>query len=340
MKASLFVLFVLLSFSSAWAGLLQPRSRDFEWEMFKGRHQKLYDSDDEEQIRRSIWEKNLKLIERHNIGYAIGLHNYKLGANKFADWTNEEFRQQMLMPKRNMSAIQRQPNRDQFVEVEGDDEAVPKAVDWRHQGYVTAVKNQKQCGSCWSFSATGSMEGQHFKKTGKLVSLSEQNLMDCSFLEGNEGCNGGLMDQAFQYVIKNHGVDTETSYPYEARDGRCRFNQANVGATISSYKDIAQGNEKALTAAIAKVGPISVAIDAGHPSFQLYDSGVYDEPACSQTQLDHGVLAVGYGEFNGKAFYIVKNSWGTEWGMSGYVWMSRFKDNQCGIATSASFPLV
>jgi len=211
-------------------------------------------------------------------------------------------------------------------------------VNWVNKGAVTAVKNQGQCGSCWSFSTTGSVEGAHFLATGKLVSLSEQNLVDCSTTEGNEGCNGGLMDYAFEYIEKNKGIDTEASYPYRATGpNRCAFKPADVGATITSYHDIPSGSESALQTGVDKQ-PVSVAIDAGHNSFQLYKSGVYYEPACSSTQLDHGVLAVGYGT-GSSDYWLVKNSWGADWGMSGYIQMSRNKNNNCGIATSASYPI-
>jgi len=216
----------------------------------------------------------------------------------------------------------------------------PTSVDWRKQGYVTPVKDQGQCGSCWAFSAIASLEGQHFKKTGQLVSLSEQNLVDCSGKFGNQGCNGGLMDQAFDYIKANKGVDTEASYPYKAVDQKCKFKAANVGATVTGYTDVTSGDESALTDAIASVGPISVAIDASHDSFQLYSSGIYNEPDCSSSELDHGVTAVGYDTSADGDFYIVKNSWAASWGMDGYIQMSRNKNNQCGIATSASYPLV
>jgi len=306
-------------------------SLHYAWRVYKERHQKTYESFSVELRRRIAWEGNLKKIEKHNKEFEAGLHSYKLGENKFADLTNEEYREMMLRPYR---------PRKQTEVATFDVTDIPAAVDWRKQGYVTPVKDQGQCGSCWSFSATGSIEGQHFKATKKLVSLSEQNLVDCSGDEGNEGCNGGLMDQAFQYVIKNKGIDTEKSYPYKAEDGNCKFNKKNIGATISSFKDVKQGDEKDLTNAIATIGPISVAIDASQDSFQLYSEGVYDEPQCSSTQLDHGVLAVGYDTDNDTPYYIVKNSWGTGWGQDGYIWMSRNKDNQCGIATAASYPIV
>ncbi|OXK63657.1 C1 family peptidase, partial [Escherichia coli] len=187
---------------------------------------------------------------------------------------------------------------------------------------------------------TGSTEAAHFLSTKNLVSLSEQNLMDCSRTEGNNGCNGGLMDDAFKYIISNKGIDTEESYPYQASTTYdCRYKAANSGATIASYKDVTSGSETALATA-ANDRPVSVAIDASHNSFQLYTSGVYYEPECSSSQLDHGVLVVGYGTDGSSDYWIVKNSWGTSWGQAGYIWMSRNRNNNCGIATMASYPTV
>ncbi|BFZ16149.1 hypothetical protein BsWGS_19188 [Bradybaena similaris] len=317
----------------ALALTLASASLEANWAVYKHTHKKIY-SEDEDAARRLIWQTNLQKIEQHNELYAQGLSSFYQGENQFTDMTREEFTNVMngLRIKTQLNPASRQPGL--FTD------NLPAQVDWRKKGYVTPVKDQGQCGSCWAFSTTGSVEGQHFKATGKLVSLSESNLVDCSEQFGNNGCQGGYMDDAFKYIINNTGIDTESSYPYKPKDESCHFNRRHIGATIKSYKDVDSGDEDALKKAVAEIGPISVAIDAGHPSFQNYKGGIYDEPACSSTALDHGVLAVGYGVQEGKDYWIVKNSWGVDWGNHGYILMSRNKNNQCGIASLASYPIV
>jgi len=317
-----------------------------EWHAFKSEHKKTYDSETEENFRLKIFMDNKHKIAKHNQEFEAGHVSYKLRLNQYADLLHHEFVRTLNGFNKTVglklykgTALKTVEEPVTFIEPANVD--VPKSVDWRTKGAVTEIKDQGHCGSCWSFSATGALEGQHFRKSGVLVSLSEQNLVDCSSSYGNNGCNGGLMDNAFQYINDNGGIDTEKSYPYEAQDDTCHYKKADTGATDKGFVDIPQGNEDKLKIALASVGPVSVAIDASHESFQFYSEGVYYEPQCDSEQLDHGVLDVGYGtDEEGKDYYIVKNSWGTTWGAQGYVKMARNKDNHCGIATSASYPLV
>jgi len=282
---------------------------------------------EEFQNRFTIFKKAMDFVEQNN---AKG-KSYTVAINKFADLTSAEFSQYYLGVNMPSQVPVAQPKTSA-------NPSLPASFDWRTKGAVTGVKDQGQCGSCWAFSTTGSVEGCHQLATNNLVSLSEQNLVDCSGQQGNEGCNGGLMTSAMDYIIATGGIDTEKSYPYTAEDGTCVYNAANSGATLKSYVNVNSGDENDLQNKVY-TGPTSVAIDASHPSFQMYSSGVYNEPDCSSTSLDHGVLAIGWGTSNGQAYWIVKNSWGTTWGIEGYIWMARNDNNMCGIATMATLPV-
>ncbi|KAJ8934794.1 hypothetical protein NQ318_002350 [Aromia moschata] len=315
---------------------------DAAWNNFKLEHGKEYKNLREEMVRKSIFVDNFNTIVGHTELFNQGLVTFSLKINEYADMSAEEFRathngyRKSKMTAGDIDVVQFVP--DENVEV-------PDEFDWREKGAVTPIKNQGSCGSCWAFSSTGALEGQYFLKTGQLISISEQNLVDCSHEHNNIGCSGGDMTPSFTYVHDNDGIDSEEAYPYEGTDGECRYNvNANVTST-KGYAVIENGNEEFLKAAVATVGPISVGIDASVRSFHLYAGGIYYEETCSsgandpETELDHAVLVVGYGTEDGQDYWLVKNSWGTTWGEEGYIKMARNRNNNCGVAAEATYPL-
>jgi C1A family cysteine protease len=289
-------------------------------------HNKKY-THDEFFNRFNTFKTNVETIRVHNNGE----HSFTMGTNEFADLTWEEFRSSKLGYKHIDNSVLRSKNATPVHHIG----ALAASVDWRSKGIVTPVKNQGQCGSCWAFSTTGSTEGAVAQKTGKLISLSEQQLVDCSTTQGNQGCNGGLMDYGFQYIISNGGITSEAQYPYTATGPNTCNTAVSSVSTITGFKDVPKGDETSLLNAVAKQ-PVSVAIEADQPAFQLYSGGVL-KAACGKT-LDHGVLVVGYGTDAGTDYWIVKNSWGATWGESGYIRLVRGAD-ECGLADSASYPI-
>ncbi|EGG14711.1 hypothetical protein DFA_10969 [Cavenderia fasciculata] len=328
-----------------------------EFKGWVGQFEKNYESH-EFLNRFDIFKKNMDYIKTWNDKSV----DHKLELNTLADLTDKEYQRLYLGTKVNGAlrvGLNHADERDfgHIKSVFSNVKDNPN-VDWRKQGAVSHVKNQGQCGSCWSFSSTGAIEGAHAIKTGEMISLSEQQLVDCSKRYGNNGCNGGLMTLAFDYVIDAGGLESEEAYPYTTTDtSACMFNSTNAVTSISDHQNIRAGNEKHLETVLRNVGPVSVAIDASPRSFRFYKSGIFYAPECSSSQLDHGVLAVGFGKGNPESnfenkvsfihddtknneYYIVKNSWGSDWGSNGFIYMSKNRKNNCGIATMATYPTI
>ncbi|KAL8579617.1 hypothetical protein ACOMHN_025570 [Nucella lapillus] len=328
------------------------------WNEFKRAFGRQYRGEAEDTARYHLFVDNVKKIELHNVQFRHGNTTFWMGINQFADMTAEEYREYNKLfshPAGSMSweslgALQCSPfvsppppppSPTRSLHHNGSSAFGGDIVDWRKKGYVTPVKNQGQCGSCWAFSVTGTLEGQHFGKTKKLVSLSEQQLVDCSGKTGNKGCQGGYPPKTYAYINDAGGIESENDYPYKAKQQvRCGFRKSKIAATLKGCKTIKAGSESDLKASVQTVGPVSVAIDASSPSFMSYHGGVFVNNGCSKTQLDHAVLVVGYGTTGNLDYWIVKNSWGTSWGINGYILMARNHGNMCGIASEASFPVV
>jgi C1A family cysteine protease len=294
------------------------------WQSFKNTHGKSYDPS-EESARYEIFVQNMVKaadLERRN-------PQAQFGMSPFADLTASEFKSRHRL---NVTRKASPPPMFSDAEVK---QALASSVDWRSKGAVTQVKDQGQCGSCWSFSSTGGIEGAWKLAGNSLTSVSEQELVSCDKVDS--GCNGGLMDNAFEWLVDNHGgkIVTEASYPYTAGSGSSGYCKSltgkAVGATISGHKDVTQ-TESQMAAWVSAHGPLPIAVDASE-HWQTYTGGVVS--SCTGTSLDHGVLAVGYTS----NYWIVKNSWGSSWGESGYIRLA-YGSNQCGLNQSPMAPLV
>lgn len=291
----------------------------FKFMKFMRQYNKEYDSVEEFQMRFEIFRENLTKLADHE---RLVPH---------MDISEEEFKTRLTLSASAIPKAKANSSRYESTLTLGE---IPESQDWRQHGAVTPVKDQGQCGSCWAFSAIANIEGQDFLTNGTLRTFAEQQLVDCD-RDQDQGCNGGLMDNAFTYFETNK-VMLSKDYPYKAVDGTCKYVAAEGKFNVKSFKDISQ-NEGDLAQAVYELGPISVAVDAS--AFQFYQGGIMSGTDCNYQYLNHGVTVVGYGVENGKNFWIVKNSWGLGWGESGYIRVERGV-GACGINMNASTALL
>lgn len=315
------------------------------WEEFKLKHNKVYASKTEEKLRYTIWTGNVNYVLSHNKeatekGFTLGLHHFcdltqsEVSKLKFGLRLSPEEKQRLQ--NSNKTSIKKEST---SILRAGRKLKLSKSVDWVAEGFVSEIKDQGTCGACWSFVSTGALESQLRIKNDEFTTLSEQNLIDCSVSYGNEGCDGGLMSQAFSYVHENGGMNPDSIYRYVGSINRCKFQKSKVVAKVAGYVNLPI-DEDVLMEAVDTIGPIAVGIDADHTSFTLYKGGIYFESSCSSDNLNHAVLVVGYGTDNGKDYWLIKNSWGTAWGEDGYGRIARNRNNHCGIASLAGYPLL
>ncbi|CAH1110214.1 unnamed protein product [Psylliodes chrysocephalus] len=299
------------------------------WQSFKLKHNKTYNIV-EEKLRFQIFKDNLKKIEEHNVRYEDGEVRYYLGVNQFADMTDEEFSDMLQLQVSNKPKIM--ANVQEFSK----DLKVPDSINWLEKGAVLPIRDQGDCGSCWAFSSVATIEGQNAIKNNVSIVLSPKQLVDCSNSYGNGGCNGGNQFLAYTYIA-NFGIQSESSYPYSTEKTECKYSADDVATQISGYRRI-QENEEDLKAAVGTIGPISVTILAD--TLKLYAGGIYDDAeACSGIYVNHGVVVIGYGTEEGIDYWLIKNSWGTSWGESGYLRLHR-NYSVCGILLQMTYPVL
>ncbi|KAM8711597.1 hypothetical protein ACLKA7_012160 [Drosophila subpalustris] len=299
---------------------------------------KTYLSAAERQLREGIFSARKSLVDAKNLAFKNGASTYELAVNAFADLTNAEFLKQLTGLRKSPSGEQ-SAKENRVVRKLAKNVRLPDSFDWRQKGGVTPVKFQGECGSCWSFAATGAIEGHVFRKTGKLPNLSEQNLVDCGQESlGLAGCDGGFQEYAFNFITQQNGIAVGEKYPYVDKKDTCKYAKGLSGGQITGFATIPPKDEQSMKTVIATLGPLACSVN-GLESLLLYKSGIYADEECNNGEVNHSILVVGYGTENGQDYWIVKNSWDTNWGEDGYFRLPRGK-NFCGIASECSYPIV
>ncbi|KAL8604600.1 hypothetical protein ACOMHN_013380 [Nucella lapillus] len=321
--------------NEAYARLMENTEQ--KWNEWKNYYGKVYGRHIQEFRAKVIFQQNMEAMMNHNARYPSSVSYYK-GLNQFADLTDEKFNRMKKLNRLHHNNLVHVPTN---LWQQGP-EKLPPTVNWRMDGFDTPVQDEGNCQSSWAFSAVGAIEAQLFRHTGHLLDLSEQQVMDCSQVYETQGCDGGSANAAFYYAILNPGgLAAEDDYSYNATvSDKCRKLKENKYVSpVRGFSNVEAWNETALQYAVATFGPVAATVDATPTSFRQYGGGVYKERGCNSRQVNHWVLIVGYGTFQRQDYWLLKNSWGRDWGLNGYMMLARNADNMCGITNMASFPI-
>lgn len=285
----------------------------------------------------AIFKENVETVRHHNSLFDLGESTFRMSINQFADMTFEEFstaNEPTIVLPDNVPFHPAFFERDYNVEI-------PSSFDWRDLGIVSKVKDQKSCGSCYAMAALDAIESQILIKSGKDVSLSVQEVVDCAGEFETWGCSGGLSHRVIDYVKSNSGISSSRSYPYQEKRNACESSRyPKILISLNGFGILGDIDEEMLKIAVVQIGPIAVSIDIDHESFMRYSGGIYKEPNCSQTYSNHATIVVGFGNENNEDYWILKNSFGEKWGEKGYMRIARNFENHCAIASQPFYPII
>uniref|UniRef100_A0A336KK13 cathepsin L n=1 Tax=Culicoides sonorensis TaxID=179676 RepID=A0A336KK13_CULSO len=312
-------------------------NQDYEiystWDEFKTAYNRSFSMGYRESRRQKAYEHNLAEINKHNKAFEEGQSTFKMRTTSMCDLETQEYRGRYI--KLEESPIDLTHGSDIVASAYGTNDDLPLAVDWREEGFVTPPENQKSCGACYAFSIAASVEGQVFARINKIIKLSTQQMVDCSVSHGNHGCSGGSLRNTLRYLEERGGLMREKDYPYVAAQNKCKFIEQLSIVNVTTWAILPPRQEELLQLAVATIGPIPISINAAPRSFQLYSSGIYDDPECKSNAVNHAMLLIGYTP----KYWIIKNWWGKNWGENGYMKIVRGK-NMCGLANFPAYAVV
>lgn len=340
-------LLLLISLFAIAQAISLAETKESLWKQYKLDFKRTFDSKSHEELREKIFRESIRTISHHNFEFRQGRESFKMGINSFSDMTFDEY-SAMFKANESIKAMANEKAKNIRFRpkiIHGNDVGnlternLAASFDWRDQGAVTKVRDQKLCGSCYAMATIGSIESQYFIMNKKLIDFSEQEIVDCAGEFTTFGCSGGIAFRVFDYVLENQ-LSTRSGYPYKAEVGECRATENKIKIHLKGYGYVdAEDDDDNLAEAVTKFGPIVVSINSDLETFMRYSSGIYFDEKCTD-EVNHGALLVGYGSEDGIDYWIVKNSFGESWGESGYIRMARKMGNDCGIRTSPLFVIL